>query len=221
MAGANGGNSHTMFERFTESARHVVSHAQEEARRGGGRQVGSEHLLLGLLSEEDGLAAQALTASGVWRDPARAAVARERRPDGAAVDQIPFTGDAKRVLERSLREAVRLGHNYIGTEHLLLGLLRDEESTGYRVLQELDVDVEELRELILELIATRPERRGLPHAPDVAAMLPPAPPCCRARPTPRARRVPSRLSSDTCARCSTATDPPDPADPHWYPESCP
>jgi len=150
---------------------HAVAHAQEEARRGGGRQVGSEHLLLGLLGEEQGVASQALTASGVWRDPARAAVAKERRPDGARVDQIPFTADAKCVLERSLREAVRLGHNYVGTEHLLLGLLRDEDSTGYHVLQELDVDVEELRELTLELIATRPERRGLPHGPDVVAAL--------------------------------------------------
>jgi len=160
-----------MFERFTERARHVVVAAQEESKRVGHKQVGSEHLLLGLLWDETSLAAQALNSCGAWSDPARAAVAREARPDGPPADQIPFTSDAKRVLERALREAVRLGHNYIGTEHLLLGLLREEDSAGFHVLQELDVDVEQLRELTLQLISTRPERRGLPHAPDVAAAL--------------------------------------------------
>ena len=159
-----------MFERFTERARHVVVLAQDEARMVGHRQVGSEHLLLGLLSAGEGIAAQALASTGVWLDPARAAVAAAGQ-DPVQATQIPFSPDAKRVLERALREAVRLGHNYIGTEHLLLGLLREDDCAGYRVLKELGTDVEQLRELILELIATRPERRGLPHAPDVSAAL--------------------------------------------------
>jgi ATP-dependent Clp protease ATP-binding subunit ClpC len=145
--------------------------AQSEAPRLGHRQVGSEHLLLGLLGVDQSVAAQALTSVGVARDPARAAVAH----DGGARDidpsQIAFTSDAKRVLERALREAVRLGHNYVGTEHLLLGVLREEDAAGFRVLQEMDVDTDALRELTLELIAARPERRGMPHAPDVSAAL--------------------------------------------------
>jgi ATP-dependent Clp protease ATP-binding subunit ClpC len=159
-----------VFERFTEGARTAVASAQSEAKRLGHRQVGSEHLLLGLLSLEGSVASQALTSVGVARDPARAAVA-----DGASGEidpsQIAFTSDAKRVLERSLREAVRLGHNYVGSEHLLLGVLREEDAAGFRVLQEMEVDTEALRELTLELVATRPDRRGLPHAPDVSAAL--------------------------------------------------
>ena len=160
-----------MFERFTERARQVVVLAQDEAGKVGHRQVGSEHLLLGVLSEGQGIGAQALASCGVWLDPARAAVAASGRDRAQEVTQIPFSPDAKRVLERALREAVRLGHNYIGTEHLLLGLLREDDCAGFRVLQDLGTDVEQLRELILELIATRPERRGLPHAPDVSAAL--------------------------------------------------
>jgi ATP-dependent Clp protease ATP-binding subunit ClpC len=159
-----------MFERFTERARQVVALSQEEATLLKHRAIGSEHLLLGMLREEQGMAAQALTAGGVWVDKARAVIAA-RHETADAVAQVPFAPDAKRVLERSLREAVRLGHNYIGTEHLLLGLLRDEECEGFAVLQELGVDVEELRELTLTLIATRPERRTLPYAPDLAGAL--------------------------------------------------
>ena len=160
-----------MFERFTERARQVVVLAQDEARTLHHGAIGSEHMVLGLLLEEQGVAAQALTSVGLWPDRTRAVVAQEHHSNGGEHQQMPFTSDAKRVLERSLREAIRLGHNYIGTEHLLLGLLREEDSAGYRVVQELGVDVEELRELTLQLVSTRTERRALPHAPDVAAAL--------------------------------------------------
>jgi ATP-dependent Clp protease ATP-binding subunit ClpC len=160
-----------VFERFTEGARAAVASAQSEARRLGHRQVGSEHLLLGLLSLDGSVASQALTSVGVARDPARAAVAHDGGSGVLDPSQIAFTSDAKRVLERSLREAVRLGHNYVGSEHLLLGVLREEDAAGFRVLQEMEVDTEALRELTLELIASRPDRRGLPHAPDVSAAL--------------------------------------------------
>jgi ATP-dependent Clp protease ATP-binding subunit ClpC len=160
-----------VFERFTEGARAAVTGAQSEARRLGHRQVGSEHLLLGLLNVEQSVASQALTSVGVARDPARAAVAHDGGPGELDPSQIAFTADAKRVLERALREAVRLGHNYVGTEHLLLGVLREEDAAGFRVLTEMDVDIDALRELTLELVASRPERRGLPHAPDVSAAL--------------------------------------------------
>jgi ATP-dependent Clp protease ATP-binding subunit ClpC len=160
-----------VFERFTEGARQAVVAAQSEARRLGHRQVGSEHLLLGLLGVEHSVAAQALVSVGVARDPARAAVAHDGGAREIDPSQIAFTSDAKRVLERALREAVRLGHNYVGTEHLLLGVLREDDGPGFRVLQEMEVDVDALRELTLELVATRPDRRGPPHAPDLAAAL--------------------------------------------------
>ena len=160
-----------MFERFTERARQVVTLSQEEARLLHHRTIGTEHLLLGLLREEQGLAAQALNASGVWLEPTRAAVAGAHEADSATDGVMPFTPDAKRVLERSLREAVRMSHNYIGTEHLLLGLLREREAIGFRVLIDVGADPEEVRSILLELLGTRPERRALPHAPDVAAAL--------------------------------------------------
>ena len=143
----------------------------------------------------------------MWPDKTRAVVAQEHvAANGDEVQQMPFTSDAKRVLERSLREAIRLGHNYVGTEHLLLGLLREEDCAGFRVVQELAVDVEELRELTLQLISTRPERRTMPHAPDVAA----APTAPR---TPRGRRAPSRSSYAICARSWSAPDGPVPTHP--------
>ena len=160
-----------MFERFTERARQVVVLAQDEARALKHNYIGTEHILLGLLRENDGLAAQALQSIGLWLDRARAAVVAGEGGSEAIDGQIPFTPDAKRLLERSLREAVRMSHNYIGTEHLLLGLLRLEESVGYKVLVDLGVDTEELRGLVIALIEERPERRHLPHDPEVVAVL--------------------------------------------------
>jgi len=160
-----------MFERFTERAREVIALAQEEARGLDHRSVGTEHLLLGLIRQEQGIAAQALQASGLWLDKARAIVVSIHTTADEANGQIPFTPGAKRVLERSLREAVRLSHNYIGTEHLLLGLLREPDATGYRVLVELGAEPKEVRSVLLELIELRPERRHLPHDPEVVAVL--------------------------------------------------
>jgi len=161
-----------MFERFTETARGVVVHAQEEARLLRHGSVGGEHLLLGLSRDGEGsIAAQALAGVGFGIDAARAAVASLHHPADDQPAQIPFTSDAKRVLERSLREAVRMGHNYIGTEHLLLGLLREQDATAFRVLLELRIEPEALREQTLGLVAARPDRRLLPYAPDVTAVL--------------------------------------------------
>jgi ATP-dependent Clp protease ATP-binding subunit ClpC len=158
-----------VFERFTEHARHVVSFAQEEARLLKHGAVGNEHLLLGLLREGEGLGGRALQGAGLWLDATRAAATARYQENGGASRQVPFTAEAKRVLERALREALRLGHNYVGTEHLLLGLLRDEPTSG--LLSELGAEPETVREQLLGLIAQRPERRQLPYAPDVSAAL--------------------------------------------------
>jgi len=160
-----------MFERFTAGAREAIVLAQDEARTLHHRSVGTEHILLGLLREGEGLAGQALQSIGLWIDRARAAVVAGDGGSEAIDGQIPFTPDAKRLLERGLREAVRMSHNYIGTEHLLLGLLRAPESVGYKVLVDLGADPEELRGLILALIETRPDRRQLPNDPEVVAVL--------------------------------------------------
>ena len=160
-----------MFERFTAGARDVIGLAQEEARTLKHRSVGTEHLLLGLVREEQGIAAQALQAAGLWIDQARAAVVAADGNGEQVEGQIPFTPDAKRVLERSLREAVRIGHNFVGTEHLLLGLLREPDATGYRVLVDLGADPSTIRSDVLELMSMRPERRQLAYDPEVAAAL--------------------------------------------------
>jgi ATP-dependent Clp protease ATP-binding subunit ClpC len=160
-----------MFERFTERARAAIALAQEEARGLDHRSVGTEHLLLGLLRQDQGAAAQALQASGLWLDKARTVVVAVHTDAEETDGQIPFTPGAKRVLERSLREAVRLSHNYVGTEHLLLGLLREPEATGYRALVDMGADPTEVRAVLLELIELRPERRHLPHDPELVALL--------------------------------------------------
>jgi Clp amino terminal domain, pathogenicity island component len=119
------------FTRFTLRARNVVTAAQEAARTAGNTQVGAGHLVLGLLTEPDGLAAQAITAQGVTPDAVRQAVAGTLPPaDGDVPALIPFDGEAKKALELTFREALRLGHNYIGTEHLLLALLELEDGDG-------------------------------------------------------------------------------------------
>ncbi|MBW3604289.1 MAG: hypothetical protein KY460_05115 [Actinobacteria bacterium] len=142
-----------MFERFTDRARRVVVLAQEEARMLNHNYIGTEHLLLGLIHEEDGIAARVLASLGVEQDLARDRVEEiigrgETEPGG----HIPFTPRAKRVLELSLREAQQLGHNYIGTEHLLLGLIREGEGVGAQALLQLDVELDRVRrEIAAEL----------------------------------------------------------------------
>src|SRR3954467_5390074 len=120
-----------MFERFTERARQVVVLAQEEARSLRHNYIGTEHLLLGLLREEEGLAARVLESFDVTIEEVRAQVARiVGQGDDVATGQIPFTPRAKKSLDLALREALALGHNHIGTEHLLLGLVRLDEGVA-------------------------------------------------------------------------------------------
>jgi ATP-dependent Clp protease ATP-binding subunit ClpC len=124
-----------MFERFSGQARHVVVSAQEEARELGNNYIGTEHLLLGLLVASDSLASASLSALGYTRDDARASVeAMVGRGKASPGGHIPFTPRAKKVLELSLREALQLKHNYIGTEHILLGLVREGEGRAAQIL---------------------------------------------------------------------------------------
>jgi ATP-dependent Clp protease ATP-binding subunit ClpC len=148
-----------MFERFTERSRQVVVYAQEEARTLRHNSIGTEHLLLGILREDKGLAARALHALDISLERARGEVVRllgtsEERPSG----QIPFTPDAKKALEQALHESLSLEHNYIGTEHLLLGLLDDEESGARSVMQQLGVNPEHVRDEVKDMLPEGGER---------------------------------------------------------------
>jgi len=146
-----------MFERFTERARQVVVLAQDEARIVRHNYIGTEHLLLGLLREDEGLAGRVLVDLGVSLEDVRAQVARIiGAGDEAATGQIPFTPRAKKVLELSLREAMALGHNYIATEHILLGLLRENEGVAVRILLDLGVDAEKIRHEIVRKLGPSP-----------------------------------------------------------------
>ena len=132
-----------MFERFTERARQVVVLAQDEARALKHNYIGTEHILLGLLREEEGLAARVLESLDITVEEVRAQVARiVGQGDEVTTGQIPFTPRAKKVLELALREALSLGHNYIGTEHILLGLLEEEKSQGGGTLAGLGITEE-------------------------------------------------------------------------------
>ena len=153
--------SEKFFDRFTERARKAVIYAQEEARMLNQNYVGTEHLLLGIIRDEDGIAAQALMSLGVNLDDIRAAVEEMiGRGDFVPVGHIPFTPRAKRVLELALREALQLGHNYIGTEHILLGLLREGEGIAARVLASFDVDIEKARNEVIKLLSGYVERQA-------------------------------------------------------------
>jgi ATP-dependent Clp protease ATP-binding subunit ClpC len=144
-----------MFERYTDRARRVVVMAQEEARELGHNYVGTEHILLGLIHEGTGIAAQALTALGVSQDEIRAQVeAIIGRGDLASVQHgpIPFTPRTKKVLELAAREARDLGHNYIGTEHILLGLMREGAGVGAQILNSAGIEFSAVRHQIRELL---------------------------------------------------------------------
>jgi ATP-dependent Clp protease ATP-binding subunit ClpC len=135
-----------MFERFTERARQTVVYAQVEARDLRHNYIGTEHLLLGLLREEEGLAARVLWSLDITAEGVRAQVARMiGQGDEVSDGQIPFTPRAKKVLELALREAVALGHNYIGTEHILLGIVREDEGVGARILLDFGADADRVR----------------------------------------------------------------------------
>ena len=146
-----------MFQRFSDSARRVVVLAQEEARKINHNYIGTEHLLLGLIQEGEGIAARALESMHVELDAVRSQVVEiiglgSTPPSG----HIPFTPRAKKVLELSLREALQLGHNYIGTEHIMLGLLREGEGVAAKVLVKLGVDLERLRNHVLKMLSGAP-----------------------------------------------------------------
>jgi prophage maintenance system killer protein len=144
---------HGMFERFTDRARRVTVLAQEEARELCHNYIGTEHLLLGLTREEQGIAAKALEALGVSPAGVREKVLEQvGRGDRDPDHHIPFTPRAKKVLEFSLREAMNLGHNYIGTEHILLGLVREGEGLAAKVLFSLGIELSAVREKVLELL---------------------------------------------------------------------
>lgn len=153
-----------MFERFTERARQVVVLAQDEARSLGHAYIGTEHLLLGLIREEQGLAARVLSTLDVEledvKDRVRAIVGEG---DEVPTGQIPFTPRGKKTLELGLREGLRLGHNYIGTEHLLLGLARLDDGVAAQILRDLGVDAERIQAEMLGALG------GTVHA------MPPAP----------------------------------------------
>jgi ATP-dependent Clp protease ATP-binding subunit ClpC len=153
-----------MFERFTERARQVVVLAQEEARSLKHNYIGTEHLLLGLLREEEGIAAQVLTTLDVSLDEVRMQVAQiVGMGDEVAAGQIPFTPRAKKVLELALREALSLGHNYIGTEHILLGLIKENEGVAARILLEFDADSEKIRNEIMRKLTGSARRTPVPQ----------------------------------------------------------
>ncbi|HLN68019.1 MAG TPA: Clp protease N-terminal domain-containing protein, partial [Streptosporangiaceae bacterium] len=143
-----------MFERFTDRARRVMVLAQEEARMLGHNHIGTEHILLGLIREGDGVAARALEAMGISLEAVRQHVGEitgqgQQAPSG----HIPFTPRAKNVLELSLREALQLGHNYIGTEHILLGLIREGGGVAAQVLVKLGADPSRIRQQVIQLLA--------------------------------------------------------------------
>lgn len=150
-----------MFERFTEPARQVVVLAQEEARAFGHNYIGTEHILLGLLRDREGLAARALESFDVTLESARAQVTRLVGSGEDPIPEqhkVPFTPRAKKGLELALREALNLGRNYIGPEHLLLGLLRGNDGVAARILLSLDADADRVREELIRMLPEPPTR---------------------------------------------------------------
>jgi ATP-dependent Clp protease ATP-binding subunit ClpC len=150
-----------MFERFTDRARRVIVRAQAEARMLDHDYVGTEHLLLGLIDEGSGVAAKALESLGIGGQAVRQRVeelvgAGEQAPPG----HIPFTADAKHVLQLALAESAQLGHHYIGTEHILLGLIGDGEGVAARVLTGLGADLNSAREQVIRILDEYWRERG-------------------------------------------------------------
>src|SRR5579885_833597 len=168
-----------MFERFTDRARRVVVLAQEEARLLNHNYIGTEHILLGLLRESDGVAARVLERAGVSTDAVRdkvMTIVGEGASDIPATGHIPFTPRSKKVLELSLREALQLGHNYIGTEHILLGLVREGDGVAANVLVSLGLELSWVRQsVIAELSRITPpgQMRGMgpPRTPETPAAV--------------------------------------------------
>jgi ATP-dependent Clp protease ATP-binding subunit ClpC len=150
-----------MFERFTESARRVVVLAQEEGRMLDHNYIGTEHILLGLIREGDGVAARVIGSMGLTLEAAREQVeAMVGRGSAASSGHVPFTPRAKKVLELSLREALELNTTYIGTEHLLLGLMREGDGVGAQILERLADPLPTVREAVIELARSEPGPGG-------------------------------------------------------------
>jgi ATP-dependent Clp protease ATP-binding subunit ClpC len=151
-----------MFERFTDRARRAVVQAQEEARTLNHDFIGTEHILLGLVGEGQGVAAKALESLGVSMEAVRQRVEDIVPPGQVEVrtGHIPFTPRAKKVLELSLSESKLLGHRYIGTEHILLGLLREGEGVAAQVLAALGADLDGVRERVVQLLAEYQARKA-------------------------------------------------------------
>jgi ATP-dependent Clp protease ATP-binding subunit ClpC len=163
-----------MFERFTERARRVVVLAQEEARELDHNYIGTEHLLLGILRDGEGVAVRALDELGVSRPAVREqVVAMVGRGGSTPSGHIPFTARAKKVLELSLREALQLSHNHIGTEHILLGILREGDGVAAQVLTGLGADLNRVRAKVLELVPASPVEAMELSGPGRAALSSP------------------------------------------------
>ena len=161
-----------MFERFTDRARRVVVLAQEEAKMLNHNYIGTEHILLGLIHEGEGVAAKALESLGISLDAVRAQVEEiigqgQEIPSG----HIPFTPRAKKVMELSLREALQLGHDYIGTEHILLGLIREGDGVAAQVLVRLGADLNRVRQQVI-LLLYQSKEPPLARRPAEGAPLP-------------------------------------------------
>ena len=189
-----------MFERFTDRARRVVVLAQEEARLLNHSYIGTEHILLGLIHEGEGVAAKALESLGISLEAVRSQVEEIIGQGGSSPSgHIPFTPRAKKVLELSLREALQLGHNYIGTEHILLGLIREGEGVAAQVLVKLGADLSRVRQQVIQLLsgyqgpAGRSEGSTRRPAPTSAAR-------------PRTTRPPTRATARS-STSSAATSP--------------
>jgi ATP-dependent Clp protease ATP-binding subunit ClpC len=163
-----------MFERFTDAARETIVFAQESARERGDNYIGSEHLLLGVLRARDGTVTKVLESLGVSPEAIRqgidSATQTDRpsrrgfgRRERVVSGHIPFTPRAKKVLELSLRESLTLGHDYIGTGHILLALIREGEGSAARTLTSLGVTLDAARDRVVEIMPAEPERPNRPH----------------------------------------------------------
>jgi ATP-dependent Clp protease ATP-binding subunit ClpC len=173
-----------VFERFTDRARRVVVLAQEEARMLNHNYIGTEHILLGLIHEGQGVAARALEALGISLEQVRKDVEELIGEGGSdSPSHIPFTPRAKKVLELALREALQLGHNYIGTEHILLGLVREGEGVGAQVLRHRGASLDAIRVEVSSLLTGYQEEAatGTPEQPEATAHDEPLCPRCRGR----------------------------------------
>ena len=174
-----------MFERFTDRARRVVVLAQEEARMLSHNYIGTEHILLGLIHEREGVAARTLESMNISLEAVRREV-EEIIGQGQATPtgHIPFTPRAKKVLELSLRESLQLGANYIGTEHILLGLIREGEGVAAQVLQKLGADLHRVRQTVIQFLSGYPAASeeipmtGWTPAPRTTGWTPAAGPNC-------------------------------------------